>query len=183
MLAAIGALVFVPYLRSDPMEYDIRNLHADLGKTNDIYRAAKLTEQLIGGQLDNAMIVLAHRLDQVPDLKRALMARRDQAPADQKPFEAVHTLFDFVPEGQAQKIPVLETIRGRLLHAKRWMNPEDWQKVEPVLPPADLRPYTLADLPDDLVKAFSEKDGTRGRVALIEPTSGVPDTDIHYLIR
>ncbi|HEY3497715.1 MAG TPA: MMPL family transporter, partial [Polyangiaceae bacterium] len=182
-LAVFGASLLLPYLKSDPMEYDVRRLHADVGTTSDIYRASKLTEELIGGRLDQGMVVLAYRVDQVSELKKTLMERRDEAPPDQKPFEAVHTLLDFVPDGQAEKIPVLMSIRGRLLKAKRWMKPEDWQKIEMVVPPEDLRPFTLAELPADLARPFSEKDGTRGRVVLIEPTAGIPDTDIKYLIR
>ena len=182
-LTAVGMAAIVVYLRADRMEYDVRKMHSDLGSTSDIYHASRVTEQLIGGKLDNGMVLLAHRLDQVAALKKALMERRDQAPADQKPFEAVHTLLDFVPDAQAEKIPALLSIRSRLLRAKKWMDPADWQKIEVVLPPEDLKPFTLADLPDDLARPFSEKDGTRGRVALIEPTAGVPDTDIHYLIR
>jgi hypothetical protein len=43
------------------------------------------------------MVVLADRVDQVVPLKKTLEARRDAAPPDDKPLEAVHTLFDFVP--------------------------------------------------------------------------------------
>ncbi|MGC4090709.1 MAG: MMPL family transporter [Polyangiaceae bacterium] len=182
-LSVLGALGLLPYLHSDPMEYDMRRMHSDLGRTSDIYRASELAARVLGGQLDNSMVVLAHRIDQVQALEESLRARRSAAPADQKPFEAVYSLLDFVPANQAEKLPILGSIRERLLRARRGISEADWSKIEPMLPPEGLAAYGLADLPEELARPFSEVDGTRGRVLLIEPTSGIPDTDLHYMIR
>jgi len=88
-----------------------------------------------------------------------------------------------VPDDQASKIPILHSIRARLLRAKSHIKPEDWRKIEPLLPPSELTPHSLSDLPEDLARPFTENDGTRGRVVLIEPTAGVPDTDLRYVMR
>src|SRR5262249_2195241 len=50
-------------------------------------------------------------------------------------------------------------------------------------PPEGLRAFGVDDLPEDLARPFTERDGTRGRLVLIEPTAGRSDADLHYLLR
>jgi len=121
----------------------------------------------------------------VPELKKALEDRRDAAPPDLKPFEGVHSLQDFVPADQAAKIPLLEEVRRKLLKARRQgaVSDADWKEMKELLPPENLEPYALADLPEDLARPFSEVDGTRGRLVFITPTNGKDDNDLHYLLR
>jgi predicted RND superfamily exporter protein len=71
-------------------------------------------------------------------------------------------------------------LRARALHA---IDDAQWAGLEPLLPPADLRPYGLADLPEDLARPFTEKSGQRGRLLVIEPTEGKSDNDLRYLLR
>jgi hypothetical protein len=131
------------------------------------------------------MVVLCDRLDQVRPLVRALEARRDAAPPGEKPFEAVHTLLDFVPEGQEAKLPTLVAIRNRLTKARArgFVTDADWKDIAEVLPPEDVRPIRVEDLPTELARAFSERDGTRGRLVYIEPTAGKDDNDLRDLLR
>src|SRR5262249_59893086 len=81
--------------------------------------------------------------------------------------------------------PLLQEIRRKLLKARRQgaITDADWTNIEPLLPPPDLKPYGLADLPEDLARPFSEVDGTRGRLVFITPTDGKDDNDLHYLLR
>jgi hypothetical protein len=128
---------------------------------------------------------MADRVDQVAPLKVALEARRDEAPADAKPFKAVHTLQDFVPADQEIKIPLLEQIKRRILRARERgiVSDEDWATIEPYLPPDDLKPFGIADLPEALARPFTELDGTRGRIVYISPLDGDVTADAHYLLR
>jgi predicted RND superfamily exporter protein len=191
-LAAVGFLGLAHYLRADPMEYNMRHLQNDLGGSREMYRVSALAEGVLGARLENAMVVLCDRIDQVPLLKRTLEARRDSMP-DQahgeadggRPFEAAHTLLDFVPPEQDQKIPIALALEERLVraHDRGLIAASDWAEIARSLPPPDLAPWTIADLPEAVARPFTERDGTRGRLVLIEPTVGKSDADLRYLLQ
>ncbi len=185
VLAAAGAVAFVLWLRSDPIDYDMRHMQNDLGGGKELYRVAAKAAEVLGNNTESGMVVLANSPEEVPELKKALEERRDSAPPDLKPFESVHALQDFVPPDQAAKIPLLEDIRRKLLKARRQgaISDADWKELKELLPPENLKPYTIADLPEDLARPFSEVDGTRGRLVFITPTNGKDDNDLHYLLR
>jgi hypothetical protein len=185
VLAAAGAVAFAVWLRADPIDYDMRHMQNDLGGGKEVYRIAAKANDVLGNNTESGMVVLANTPEEVPELKRALEQRRDAVPPDLKPFEGVHMLQDFVPPDQAAKIPLLEELRKKLLKARRQggISDADWKEMKELIPPENLRPYSLADLPEDLARPFSEVDGTRGRLVFITPTNGKDDNDLHYLLR
>jgi len=184
-LAAIGVVACVHYVRSDPLEYELKRIGNDVPESKEQYRLSSLAASVVGTKTESAMAVLCDRLDQVLPLKRALEARRDSVPYAERPFETVYTLQDFVPDGQAEKIPVALAVKKRVqrAHARGGMSDADFAEIEPFLPPDDVAPFGIADLPEALARPFSERDGTRGKLLFIEPTSGKSDSDARYLIR
>ena len=185
VLAAAGAVAFGLWLRADPIDYDMRHMQNDLGGGKELYRVAARAADVLGNNTESGMVVLANTPEEVPELKKALEDRRDAAPPDLKPFEGVHALQDFVPPDQQPKIPLLLEIRRKLLKARRQggVSDTDWKEMKELIPPENLKPYTIADLPEDLARPFSEVDGTRGRLVFITPTNGKDDNDLHYLLR
>jgi uncharacterized protein len=185
LLAAAGAIETVRYVRSDPMEYDTNQIQSDRRAVAEVHRLIGLGIRITGYVGLDGMAILADRVEQVAPLKAALEARRDAAPADAKPFKAVHTLQDFVPTDQAEKIPLLLQLKKRI--SKAWkmgfITDQDWKKIEPYLPPDDLKPFDISDLPEALARPFTEADGTRGRVVYISPLDGDVTFDAHYLLR
>ena len=182
-LALVGAVLTVFYVRSDPMEYDTNKIQSDRSAVAEVHRLFHVASELTGFVGVDGMAVMTDRRDQVAPLRAALEARRDAAPADAKPFQAVHTLDDFVPTHQEEKIPVLMQLRRRILKAHQRGLVPDWEKVEPYLPPENLQPFGIDELPDAIARPFTEKDGTRGRVVYISPTDGQDTADAHYLLR
>lgn len=183
LLALAGAVLTVHYVRSDPMEYDTNRIQSDRHAVAEVHRLFGLAVGLTGFVGVDGMAVMTDRLDQVAPLKAALEARRDAAPTDARPFEAVHTLQDFVPADQEAKIPILAKLRRRLLNAHQRGVVPDWEKIEPYVPPQDLRPISIADLPEAIARPFTERDGTRGRIVYISPTEGAATSDARYLLR
>ena len=180
-LAAVGVVLTVFYVRSDPMEYDTNRIQSDRHAVAEVHRLFHVASQLTGFVGVDGMAVMTDRLDQVAPLKATLEARRDAAPHDAKPFGTVHTLEDFVPKDQETKIPILMQLRKRILKAHRMGFVTDWEKVEPYLPPEDLRPFGIDELPDAIARPFTEKDGSRGRIVYISPSGDTADA--HYLLR
>jgi predicted RND superfamily exporter protein len=184
LLAGAGGVLTVRYVAADPLEYNLRHMENDRTLTGPLYRASAIAAQIVGARTEGSMVVMADRLDQVAPLQAALRAQRDAAPLDRKPFEEVHGLFDFVPPGQAAKLPLLAQLRRRLLraHDRGAIDDADWARVLPYLPPADLRTFTAHDLPATVRAPFTERDGSVGRILFIEPTAGRSDSDVRYLL-
>ena len=185
IVAVVSTVFTVRYIQADPMEYDLRNLRSDMSRRGEEERLTKLAERITGYVGQDGMAILVDERAQVPLLKAALEKRRDTAPAGQKPFKAVHTLQDFIPTEQTKKIPLLLSIKDKLHRSRMrgFIDDEDWTKLSPYLPPDDVAPFTLDDLPDGMARAFTERDGRRGRVVYISPISTTAVDDAHYLFR
>ena len=182
-LAAVGLIASVHYARAWPTEQDMRRLQNDLGSSSELYATSGRCADILGAAIESSMIVLADRPEQVPALKQTLESRRDAAASGEKPFEAVHTLFDFVPADQEHKLPRLASIRSTLLKMRAHTSEAEWQRVASFVPPADLAPFGIGDLPAELAAPVTDRHGVRGRIALIEPAAGHSDSDLRYLVR
>src|SRR5262249_2677760 len=148
-------------------------------------KRTKLAEEVTGYVGADGMAILVDRPEQVAPLRAELYARRDAAPADAKPFKDVHALQDFVPSDQQAKIPLLLEIKDRIVraHKRHVLGEEDWNRLREYLPPDDIKPFGLADLPEGFARPFTEMDGTRGRIVYISPTDTALVDDAHYLFR
>jgi hypothetical protein len=144
-----------------------------------------LAEDVTGYVGSDGMAIVVDRLDQVEPLRTALYAVRDAAPDDAKPFAEVHALQDFVPADQEAKIVVLERIERllRRFHDREGISDEDWAEVKEFLPGDRLEPFDMGDLPEAMARAFTETDGTRGRIVYISPTDPNMINDARYLFR
>lgn len=185
VLALLGVVGTVVYVRNDPMEYDMRKLrNKETTRAADHDRSVK-AERITHYVGASGMAILVDKPEQVASLREELYKRRDAAAADKKPFKDIYALQDFVPPDQAEKIPILLEIKDKVMRAhKRDIIPEaDWKKLSPYLPPDDLKPFDIADLPVGMARMFTETDGTRGRIVYIEPTRSDLVDDAHYLLR
>lgn len=184
-LSVIGVFLTVKYVRDDPMEYDLKNLRTDPKARAEQIRLTKVAEEITGHVSADGMAILVDAPEQVPALKEALYAIRDKAPADKKPFKELHTLQDFIPTGQEAKIVVLLEIKSKVMRAKKRgvLDADALAKIEKFLPPDDLKPFGINDLPAEMSRLFTESDGTRGRIVYISPVSPDLVDDAHYLFR
>lgn len=184
-LAVFGFAALVGYVRSDPMEYDLGKLRVDPVNRQEQIRLTRLGDDITGYVGSDGMAIVVDRVDQVEPLTKALNAIRDSAPADEKPFDSIHGLQDFVPQDQTEKIPVLLHIR-KMLHKFRdrgGISDDDWNEIKDYLPPDDLKSFTMADLPLALARPFTETDGTRGRIVYISPINPEIINSAKYLFR
>ncbi|MBK8998482.1 MAG: MMPL family transporter [Myxococcales bacterium] len=173
------------YLLGDPMEYDMRNVR---NERKDRTAAGELSHEvgyLVGRIGQDGMAIMTERLDQVPLLKAELDKRLAAAPADAKPFEKVVTIFSLLPDRQAEKLPLIETIRDRVERARKHgvINDADWAKLEGHIPKGKLDAIEIADLPEQVARPFTERNGTRGNIVYIVPRSDASVWNARYLIR
>ena len=184
-LALGGVVAGVFWVVGDPMEYDLRNLRNDASARAREIELSNLGDDITGLVGSDGMAILVDRPEQVAPLRAELYRRRDAAPPDAKPFARVHALQDFVPEHQADKIPILLDIKDKVMRAKKRgvIKEADWDKIKEYIPPDDLRPFGIEDMPAGLARSFTETDGTRGRIVYIAPIDEEAVHDAHYLFR
>ncbi len=183
LLVLVGVVTSFRYVRRDPMEYDLRATENVSRQSAELHRAWDGVVDVLGAGHDST-VVLTDTPEEARDLESKLQTDWDAAPESAKPFHAVHSLWDLVPAQQETKIPVLLEIGERLERARSrgFIDDDDWRKVKDVIPPTDLRPYGLQDLPESAAQPFTEKDGTRGTLVVVEPEPG--DTnDLRYMLR
>jgi len=58
----------------------------------------------------------------------------------------------------------------------------DWADMEPNLPPLDLKPFDVQDLPERVARPFTDRLGNRGLVVFIVPKEGRSVRDVRYLL-
>jgi hypothetical protein len=103
LVAILGAVCAVRYVKRDPMEYDLSKVQNDQAASGETRRAWDVATSILG-HFNDAMIVLADDPAEAREAAAILQERWDRAPKDAKPFAAVHSIFDFVPKDQATKI-------------------------------------------------------------------------------
>jgi hypothetical protein len=153
--------------------------------SSGLYRVSSIAERILFANTTAGMIVLTDDARDTPVLARILRGVRDAAPAAGKPFQEVHTLDDMVPQRQPERLARLGKLAKRLAHDRDLGGISDklWADIEPLLPPPGLAPFGVAELPPEMLEPFTEKDGTRGRILYLEPTTGQNENDLHYLLR
>jgi uncharacterized protein len=173
------------YFSVDPMEYDMANVRNERKDRSAAGELSKEVDKVVGRLGQDGMAVMTERVDQVPMLEAELLKRRDAAPADQRPFDQVVTIFTLLPDRQAEKVPLVNEMRDRILraHKRGFLNEKDWAELEPNVPKAEVKEIGMYDLPEQVARAFTEIDGTRGRIVYIVPADGFSVWDAHYLMR
>lgn len=184
VLAVAGTALAVRYVRSDPMEYDLAKVQNDRSQRVELDRTWGVVNSILG-LVPQSMVVLTESPEQADELQAQLQKRWDDAPDGAKPFEAVHSVFQFVPPEQKEKLPTLLALSERLrrAHERQMITDEDWKEIEGYLPPDDLQAFGVGDLPDSIARPFTERDGKRGTLVLVEPKNDQSTDDLHYLIR
>jgi uncharacterized protein len=182
-LALVGAVLAVRYAQSDPMEYDMRKVQNDPRSTADLQRAWSVCNEVLGAT-QGGMVVVTDTAEEARQLHDVLDARWNAAAVGAKPFLAARSLWSFVPDDQAAKIPTLLSLRARLerAHDRGFVGEPDWKQLVSLLPPLDIAPFGVDDLPPEVARPFSDKNGTRGSLVFVEaePTAS---SDLHYLLR
>jgi uncharacterized protein len=176
----------VLYVKNNPMEYDLRKTQNDPRSSSELYRLSDVAKGILG-EYKSSMLVLCDSAEDARALSKTLETElaREAAPGAQKRFEAAHSIFEFLPEKQVEKLEVLQQIRERLVrsHEKGYMTDEEWKRTEPFLPSEGQKPFGLTELPEDLASSFTDRAGNRGTLVLVEPNRAADEDDLRYLIR
>ncbi|MFO0582542.1 MAG: MMPL family transporter [Anaeromyxobacter sp.] len=167
LLTALSLAGIASY-RGDLVEYDLRKLRAAKseregaqfwGTKQDQVFQTYLTPLVVVGETPAELAKVVAELDR----DRAALGAAD-------PIREVRTLDTVVPKDQEAKVARLDRLRDTLTDARlARLEPELRAKVLALRPPPDVRPITVEDLPAIIRQPLTERDGTRGRIALAFP--------------
>jgi hypothetical protein len=162
-VASLGARHFL----RDPFEYDFRKLSTQLDQDAS-YRQFDKNLDALFGRWHTPTVLLADRLGDVEDMRRAIRARDDRRRPYIGQIVTVYDLLPGTPEAQARKLALLADIR-RLGNdrAVDLLDDDDRRALRENLPPADLHALVPGDLPPLARRPFTETDGTVGRPLLV----------------
>lgn len=180
-----GAWAIGRYLASDPLEYDLGKLENDASSVQSAATVlGRAMTGITGRTGQDGMAIMTDRIDQVKPLV-AELERRRLAGGKSPPFDKVVSIFNLIPEHQPEKLALLQQIRARLerVHALGKLSDDDWKAIEPYLPPKDLKPFDVEDLPERVARPFTERDGTRGRIVYVAPAEGQSVRNLRYLLK
>ncbi len=164
---------------NDPMEYDFRKLKsADRGSTRVTQLHTRMHEFIPRSGTGNGIALVVDRREDAAPLVEDLERRR----ASGAPFGRVRSIDDLLPHDQEAKIEVLGQIRAQLEEAKQFASDEQRRRIEEMEPPVDLRPIAAEDLPESVARLYTERDGTRGRIVMVEGAEGRSIWDGKYLV-
>ena len=100
----------------------------------------------------------------------ALLKKRKAEEGDQSLIASVQTIEDFVPTNQAQKIRTLREIQEMLPERfLRELPQSDQRTARELLNPSSQRTLKKEDLPPLVLSKFREKDGSIGKLVVVEP--------------
>ncbi len=170
-LVAVGGVA--RYFASDPMEYDMRRIRNDQLSPSSARALADRIGPVIGRLTQAGRAIVVDRLEQVRPLVAELDRRRDAAPPDRKPFARVTSVYSLLPNAQDEKLALLAEIDDRIRRGRRrgFVSDGDFSEVRLRLPETRSK-IEIADLPEQLVAPFREKNGTVGNIVYIAPAEG-----------
>jgi predicted RND superfamily exporter protein len=123
----------------------------------------------IMGSATSPLIVLAHDKKHALEIARRIEDKK-QKEGKESLISGVGNLQTFIPSKQPQKISLLREV-NRILPQKyrAALSPEDRTRVEDLLNPNSFNPISESNLPSLVKNKFTEKDGSIGRVVVVDP--------------
>lgn len=167
-LAGVVALVLTARYLEDPFEKDFNKLRSSVSLTSGSAQVAKKVDDIFG-LYQEPQVIVADSDEDVPVIVDALNKVIAEG-GEKGPLADVTALTNMVPRDQEKKLEVLAKIRALLTDdLLSNLEPDKRKLAEEHRPPADLKAFTAADLPESVRADFRELDGREGRVVLALP--------------
>ncbi|HEY4731341.1 MAG TPA: MMPL family transporter, partial [Myxococcales bacterium] len=165
-LALAGASVYAGYLfAQEPIQYDFTKL----GSRFSEQRGQGYWDRHVDAVLQSYQtptVVLTGSPEHAEAVADAIEKEKEREGTNTT-IDSVVTLQQFLPKDQQQKLEVLREIFAIIDKRPAAQIPPEIRRLRQK---TKLEPVTLSDVPERLTRAFVEKDGHRGRVALVFPT-------------
>ncbi|MGB8222698.1 MAG: MMPL family transporter, partial [Polyangiales bacterium] len=180
LLSLLSAGLVTYAVIRDPFEYDFRNLRSVREEGNSEARLVqwRVNDILPSHEQGRGIAILVDSLDDVPVIEKQLDAMPPSIHGGH------HSLLDFLPQDTSEKLPLLAEIRELSIDIRKRVEDADTlRKIDDNIPPEVIEIPTLADLPDEVALRFSEKDGTRGRIIVVQESDEFSIWEGRYLVQ
>ncbi len=170
-LASFALLVSlgVPLQRyaHDALEWDFHALRTDETASQRLWpRMEQLGMGSVGaGYIGNSAVMWVPDANDTDAVAEAL---RKQDATHDRILKTVRTISSVLPPDQANRLLQLARLRRKLDRRRDLLSNEERANLDAIRPPDDLRVLGATDLPRKLREAFTEPDGTRGRLIGID---------------
>ena len=179
LLSLLSAGLVTYAIIQDPFEYDFRNLRSVREEGNSEARLVqwRVNDILPSHEQGRGIAILVNSLEDVPVIEEQLDAMPPSIHGGH------HSLLDLLPQNPTEKLPLLTEIRELSIDIRKRVEDEDTlRKIDDNIPPEVIAIPTLADLPDEVARRFSEKDGTRGRIIVVQESDEFSIWEGQYLV-
>ena len=180
LLSLLSAGLVTYAIMQDPFEYDFRNLRSVREEGNSEARLVqwRVNDILPSHEQGRGIAILVDSLEDVPVIEEQLDAMPPSIHGGH------HSLFDFLPQDPNEKLSLLAEIRELSIDIRKRVEDEDTlRKIDDNIPPEVIEIPTLADLPNEVALRFSEKDGTRGRIIVVQESDEFSIWEGRYLVQ
>jgi hypothetical protein len=166
----------------DPFEYDFRKLRSEAGlREGGVAWWDARADALFGDHL-TPTVVLARDEAQAREIAARIEAHRRAHPDGT--LGHVLSVATFVPERQEEKLPIVREIAALATPENlAFLPPDRRMAVSKVLPPADLRPFGAADLPDAVRRHLTDVEGRIGTPVLVHQAGKIDVWDGRDVLR
>ena len=160
-VTAIGCVVPLVRYARDPLEWNIDRLRSDPTPAQRQWNKMEALGlgDMSAGYIGNKAVLLVDRADEA-DAVAAAMKAQDAARGPDGVLQTVRTLDSMLPAEQTVKLALLRSLARKVDRHASALGPS----AATLRPPDDLRLLTVDDLPRPILDAFTESDGTRGRL-------------------
>lgn len=163
ILLAASIRPLLSYLK-DPFEWNMDNLRTDDTPSQKLWgRKENLGIIDVGaGYVGNNGVFLVDKPEQAEAVAEAIR-KQDAALGKDHMLREVRTINSVLPSKQDEKLELLARVRKKLDKHKDMLDTDDKALVDAWRPPDSLRRLKPEDLWKQILDAFTEVDGTRGR--------------------
>jgi hypothetical protein len=165
LLTALLVTVFSLYgISQVQFEYDFTNLRVELPERQEVGQKTQGVFELS----ESPAIVLGNSKQEVNEIVKAVKAiiKKDTASPTVK---TVRSAYSFVPDDQPEKLAIIADIRTMIEEETEGiLKGADKERIEKLQEYLQVRePFTLADLPENLRRQFTDQRGQIGNFAFI----------------
>jgi hypothetical protein len=179
-LSLFSAALVTRAVLQDPFEYDFRNLRSVREEGHSEARLVqwRVNEIVASHEQGRGIAVLLDSVEDVPPIEEQLDAMPPSI------HGGYHSAFELLPRDASEKLPLLEEIRELALDMREHVEDEETlRKIDDNIPPEEIDVPTLDDLPEEVALRFAERDGTRGRIMIVQESDEFSTWDGRYLVR
>ncbi|MBN1283088.1 MAG: MMPL family transporter [Proteobacteria bacterium] len=183
LMAAVAAVVVIVRFAPNAIEYDFTKMRNQVSVSSGTEALEKRVSRLFKHSMTPS-VALVDSIEQGRQACEAVMARNDALPPEEQRVGSCHSIYDLLPEGQEEKLPVIARI-GALL-SQEWLDKAGDRissQVKRVKRSVLNRPLTVEDMPDDMTRHFEDRWGNRGALVFINPRPGMLLSDGRNLVR